>query len=394
MSDFLASASVGIRSWGRLGLADSSLKRIIQSSGNPRILDLFSIRRKHGRRASHAEQPMFMNKRLNSGFIIKHAVRRHERGDMLGDREIVTKVILPLTASDLSRGGHSFCVQERGFELRFREFLDAGEDDDTYSLDLARLRELAKLPSFDPFLLATWFRGDERPVSPVYFDIPDKDVANMERHFAAEISEVVGRAFGIDLGGKDDERSRKFARAILLGEQDEGMDMFRRAMALSEEEFKDGLFGWKGLLYYTWQLDRNLLDLKQFLISINDLVVDGSSVSEREYLNEMRRWILDETGRRWRRLRGSTETYRKSLDEFAAGNSSAQLSSFLLEAPKRFMELGEDLAAIHHVASYWKFWRSRMDERISARDALDIFDGFMKSLQTMRQDCEVQMMAA
>lgn len=366
----------------------------MQGGGNPRILDLFSIRRKHGRRSAHAEQPLFLNKRLNTGFIIKHAVRSHERGYMMGDRPIVTKIILPLTASDLSRGGHSFCMQERGFEMRFREFLDPNEEDDNYSLDMQRLRDLAKLPSFDPFLLAAWFKDDQRPVSNLYFDLQDAEIEKMECYFAAEISNVVGRAFGLELGDQDDERSRKFARAILSGEEDERLDLFRRAMSLDPDEFRDGLFGWKGLLYYTWQIDRILGDLKYFIMSLNDLIVDGASVSERELINELRRWILDETGRRWKRLRETTGIYRTALESFASGQSPSQLSDFLLAAPGHFLALGEDLAAIHHVTSYWKFWRSRYEERVAARDALDIFDGFVKSLQTMNIDNEVDMMAA
>ena len=375
-------------------MGHANLKRIIQGAASNRILDLFSVRRRHGSRASWNDAPLFRNKRLNCGFIIKHTVRPHERPYMLTDKPIVTKVILPLTVSDLSRGGHSFCLQERGFEARFRQFLETDCPDDPYSDDMSRLRDLAQLPSFDPFLLSSWSRFQEDPISPLYFDLTESDVETMERHFAREISEVVGRAVGIELGGRDDERSRKFARAILMGDQDERMDLFRQAMNLTSEEFKDGLFGWKGLLYYTWQMEKTVASLKTFAIQINDLVVDGSTLDEREMMNGMRRFILAETARRWGSLRQSIAAYRTALDGFASGESPTLLSDFLLAAPDLFMQLGEDLAAVQHVTSYWTHWRERSEDRIAVREALDLFEGFVKSLQMMRRKGEVEMLAA
>ena len=92
---------------------------MVQGGATPRILDLYSIARRFSRYDAHGNQPMFNDSRLNTGFLVKHTVRPHERPYLISDTPVATKIIVPVTVSNLNMGGHAFFVEERGFEPRF-----------------------------------------------------------------------------------------------------------------------------------------------------------------------------------------------------------------------------------------------------------------------------------
>ena len=55
--------------------ARADLRRVVKGGATTRILDLYSIARKHGHTDEHGEEPFFHNSRLNRCFIINHTVR-------------------------------------------------------------------------------------------------------------------------------------------------------------------------------------------------------------------------------------------------------------------------------------------------------------------------------
>lgn len=395
---FVTPGNCGARDLGK-STASANLKRIVQGGTSFRILDLYSIHRRFRHKSDHGNLPFFYNRRLNTAFLIKHTARKHERPYLVTDNPVVTKVIVPVTTSDLAMGGHSFFVEERGFEPKLREFIGQDSNELAYSHDLERLRDLAALPSFDPFLLSNRFRDHDSPVADLYFNISDQDLEKMEGYVADQVADMVNLAFNtVDVSLDDDgarQRAIRFARYILAGEEDERFDQLQHALDLDEAKYRAAIFGWKGILYYRWRISDEKDALRRFLIAINDLVVTGMTQSERFMIDEIRRDIISETRKRWRSLQTIMAEYETEYGRFATGGDPRAIRHILLKAPEFFAELGHDLSAVSHVTTYWDYWCGRREEEtMPARDAMDIFPGFLRSLTRDRGPDEANAQSA
>ena len=362
-------------------IARTDLRNILKGGATSRILDLHSIARRHGEREGHAEAPFFLHPRLNRAFIVKHTVRSHERSYVMSHQPVVTKVIVPLAESDLSLGGHAVFVEEFGFVAKMRTLFGRSHDPHLLDLDLTRLRELAALPCFDPFLLSQNFREHARPVDPLYFDISDEEIARMEAAVAREMVAVVTLAFGSKTSDEDGGRALRFAQSLLSNETEDRLSDLRHSLDMTPHEFKAGMFGWKGILYYRWSMSEAFAGLKLFLQQIANVSIVGLSDTERSEIEHMRRQIIDETRARWSNLNVVMTDYDAVFQRFSSGQDASGFKRFLLRAPSCFLDLGHDLSVISHVPGYWNFWdRQNTKGHLHAREALLLFANFLTSI--------------
>ncbi|RKQ96113.1 hypothetical protein [Maricaulis maris] len=361
---------------------DSNLKRLVQGGTTSRIFDLWSTSRRHAHDFDFDRRPVFQHRRLNHAFLIKHTVRPHERAILPAELAVVTKLIIPVSIDDLGMGGHALFIEERRGLPKLRKFLDlASSSGDSLDADIDRLRELAALPSFDPFLLADRFLKHERPVDPRYFDIAPKERKAMQAYVARQIASVVAMAFGQKNLAEDDERALKFAIELINGEETEKMNALRQTLGMTRDEFVKGMFGWKGVLYYRWKLNDVTDRLRRFVIDMDDLVIRGASANERQQINEIRRYILTETRQRWAALVSVLDDFNHEFERFCANGEATTIRNFLLKADGYFFHFGSDLSALTHVTSYWDYWWQHRDPgSLSARDAMEVFPSFLRSL--------------
>ncbi|OLF71328.1 hypothetical protein AWH62_12305 [Maricaulis sp. W15] len=359
----------------------SDLRNIVKGGATSRILDLHSIARRYGEYDAHADNPFFLHGRLNRCFIVKHTVRAHERPYVMSNQPVVTKVLVPLAHDDLALGGHAVFVEEIGFAGKMRTLFERKDEPHLLDLDLIRLRELAALPSFDPFLLAERFRDHVRPIDDCYFNITDAEVERMEQSVAKQIVSVVALAFGEEDGGRDDERAMRFTRQLLSGDLDGRMQALRKSLDMTEIEFKSGIFGWKGVLYYRWCMSEALSALKSFITQLKAVSIVGASDHEYNELQHMRRSIIEETRHRWKNLTSVMDEYEHVFGRFCRGEDVNGFRNFLLKAPTLFYDVGSDLSAVSHVPGYWSYWAKQNSKGfLQAREAMMLFSDFIASV--------------
>lgn len=372
-------------------IARSDLRNIVKGGATSRILDLHSIAQRHGEDERHSEAPFFLHPRLNRAFIVKHTVRAHERAYVMSRQPVVTKILVPLAESDLSLGGHAVFVEEIGFVAKMRTLFDRPHEPHLLELDMTRLRELAALPSFDPFLLAERYRDHTRPVAPLYFDISAGEIARMEDAVAQQIVSVVSLAFGSKTSGEDQGRALRFAQSLLSNETEDRLSDLRQSLDMTLPEFKAGMFGWKGILYYRWSMAEAFAGLKRFLQQISSVTIVGASSAERTEIEHMRRQILDETRARWMSLNSVMEEYDAVFRRFSTGQDTNGFKRFLLRAPSCFLDLGNDLSVISHVPGYWNFWDGQNTKGyLQAREAISIFADFVVSITRQQSDSDAK----
>jgi hypothetical protein len=144
--------------------------------------------------------------------------------------------------------------------------------------------------------------------------------------------------------------------ALLSNEGPERLDPIRAALRLDPEKFSEGVFSWRGFLYYKWSLEEFWPRIVKVLRDIKVIRPVGKIDSEQaQFLNEIKRSLI--LG-----VKASSEDVRRVLAVY--DNAYAQLTErqdpkvfreFLLDAPSLFVELGEKIGLMSHVASFWQY---------------------------------------
>lgn len=327
---------------------------LIRASGSTaRVLNLALVFERHGENEDYLNKPLFRNLRLNRSLIVKHVVRPHERELFARPTTIATKVILPYAVTQLELGGTSFMVDEMRFESLLREGAGGYKVPADLTADAELLRVLASLPSFDPFLLRERLRHMGIDPARVYFEIAEADITRMRAFVGNEIAQLVRLAFatgGADAGGL----SQRLADKLMTDETAKTLDPLRQTLRLSGEEYIEGVFAWKGFLYYKWLMDEIRPGLTEFRPRFAGLRVVRASSEERHQLSEMRRDILKKMDLALQRVDDTLLQYGVAFAALADGQPTA-FRDFLLKAPSLFIPIGEAVGVIRHIDSFWRF---------------------------------------
>jgi len=361
--------------YGKLSL----LKRGGSSS---RVIDLVSVAEAHCDTPSYHDAPLFQDRRLNSSFLIKHTLRPWEREQLGGTRVSATKVILPISDKDLDMGGHSIFVEDPTLAEKLSAHLGHNINAPKFKADIDRLRELALLPSFDPYLLHEHFRRTGTNVADLYFTISPAELQGISEFVAGQVNVLVRQAL------RDDSvasmtRSRKLASVLFEDSNSPKLDVLRRALKLSEDDYREGVFGWKGTLYYSWRAGHCHQDLIAFMKSLKAIDLKAMSVADRQEVRRMITAIGQHAAQRWSRLQAQLQSYHYEFTRFAERGDPAALTAFLLRAPDLFIEMGEDISRLQHVSAYWSFWtRGRELRALTGAEAFDLLPDFEAALMT------------
>ena len=353
---------------------------LIRSSGSTaRVLNLALVYERFGQTEEYSAKPMFKNPRLNRALILKHVVRPSERDLFTRPTTSATKVILPYAASALELGGVSFMVGEMRFEKLLRDAAGGYEDEGHFQSDAELLRMLATLPSFDPFLMRERLRHLGNDPARCYFDLAEADVARMRIFVGREISQLINLAFAT--GGRDaGDLSHRLAEKLMTDETAKSLDPLRMTLRLSGEEYIEGVFAWKGFLYYKWLMEEIRPGLADFKPRFAGLRISGATSEERQSLAETRRQILD-------KMRVAIERVDETLLEYGAAFASLTdgdpmaFRAFLLKAPSLFIPIGEAVGVVRHIDSFWRFrFAGGAIPMMDADEAIEVLHDFEQTL--------------
>lgn len=370
---------------------------LIRASGSTaRVLNLALTYERFGDTEDYNRKPMFRNTRLNRALILKHVVRPNERDLFSRPTTAATKVILPYAATELALGGVSFMVGEIRFERLLRDAVGGYDNEADFHADAELLRAMSALPSFDPFLLRERLRSLGVEPARAYFDIAEADLARMRAFVSAEISQLVNLAFAT--GGRDaGDLSKRLAEKLMTDETAQSLDPLRQTLKLSGDEYAEGVFAWKGFLYYKWLMQEIRPQLAEFKPRFASLRVTRTSSEERHELAETRRQILD-------KMRCAVERVDETLREYAvafaalAGGQPAAFRSFLLKAPSLFIPIGEAVGVVRHIDSFWRFRfpgaASAMMEADEAIEVLHDFEATLAGVEFVRTPAPAQAIAS
>lgn len=355
-----------------------SLRALERTASTSRVLNLIAIEAESSHRPEYVQHPLFKNKILNTALIIKHRLRNDDIYLFDEARPTATKIIIPFDRRDLGLGGQSVFVGQRGWTEVLVEACNASGD---MSRDLTTLRSMDNLPSLDPFLLREHLRRHGLNVANCYFALSPADYDAMQGFVTMEIAKLIELAYR-DVGGLGRAHAARLVEALLATDVDERLEPLRDTLVMEGESFKEGVFSWKGFLYYKWMLTKLWPKLTDVSNEIGRIVVTGQRDAETSrYLEEARKRLQGGVMVERSAILRTLKVYDDAFDSLVDNGRPQQFRDFLLRAPELFLSLGERVGVISHIASFWRY-RFPEGEAITAHvdEAIDIFMDFEAGL--------------
>jgi hypothetical protein len=367
---------------------DRSVRRLTaleQSASTARVLNLSATHRKHHLDPGLTEAPFFTHRLLDRSIILKHRLRPHEYGLFVTPKPTATKILIPIDNEDLRAGAHYAFVGQRDFEAvmqaAFGDSLRPGTRD-RIVLDL-----IDSLPSLDPFLLREQLRRHDIEPARIYFGISEADIQRMFDFVREQISSLVTLSSKEGSGGSSAGAGR-LVEKLLSNRPEDGFEPLKVTLKLSDKEYLDGVFAWRGFLYYKWQLDELRGAIAEVALEISSLSPRGPRDPEAtEYLPEARQRIRTAVGQAISRVQTLLDVYNKAYLGLTEGGKPLGFRDFLLTAPGMFTELGECLGGVQHIISFWRYrFPTGKTRLISPSELMDVFLDFEDSLIISPED--------
>ncbi len=348
------------------------------NASTARVLNLLMVYRKFGDTYEYREAPFFQNPVLNRCLIVKHRLRSNEYDMFDTPRTSATKVLVPIDHTDLKMGARFMFVGQ----TRFTELMEGalGIPYEPNSPDIRMLQLIDSIPSLDPFLLREQLRRAGLHPARCFFEVTEADVNRMFSFVQNEISPLIHMSCGNDAAMT--VYASRLVNKIMSSEIDSELDPLREVLQLDPRQFDEGIFCWKAFLYYKWQLSELMPRLRAVVQEIN--TVKSQATSDIEMLSQIeatRSQVRRQVAQACHRVRSTLDIYDDAYAELIKNGRAGPFRGFLLSAPSMFRELGERLAGIDHIVSFWRF-RFPKDRlaRVAPEELCDIFHDFESGL--------------
>ena len=333
---------------------DRSIRSLTALTGasTSRVLNLAAIAVANGDNADHRSTPFFTSSIMNSCILLKHRVRSDETYMFPDSRPVATKIIVPFDIKDLKAGGRSFFVNQRGYHENLRSI--GNYNTRSMERDLAVLRIVNALPSLDPFLLREHLRGHSIDAADCYFSISPADRQAMQDYVMLEIRRLIELATGGGEGGH--ASTTRLVEALLSSQVDEKLEPLRLTLSMDPADFREGVFSWRGFLYYKWCMERVWPDILTVLRAIRTVTPLGPMDSEaKAFLRQSQMNIIEKVRDAGQAVQKILKIYDAAYDDLVKHQAPKTFRDFLLSAPYLFVDLGEKMGVISHIVSFWRF---------------------------------------
>jgi hypothetical protein len=205
----------------------------------------------------------------------------------------------------------------------------------------------------------------------------------MQDFVAMEINNLIRLTYAT--AGEGSSYSSKLVQVLLSTEINEHLEPLRIALRLEGEDYREGVFSWKGFLYYKWVLNDLWPKLVDVLREMPQIRVTGHKDPElMAYIDRTRRRLIDTVDHKRREVTEALDVYDRAFADLTKNGKPLAFRNFLLRAPKMFLMLGERIGVISHITSFWRY--RFPDARSLAApidEVLDILKDFEQNITTV-----------
>jgi hypothetical protein len=148
----------------------------------------------------------------------------------------------------------------------------------------------------------------------------------------------------------------KIISALLSSEVGEKLEPLRATLRLGTEEFREGVFSWRGFIYYKWSMAELKPQVLKVLRDLNTIRIGGRADTEMlAFLSASKRAIVVAVKNNVDAVNGILEVYDKAYAALTENEDPKAFRDFLLDAPPLFLQMGEKIGAMSHIASFWRY---------------------------------------
>jgi len=159
------------------------------------------------------------------------------------------------------------------------------------------------------------------------------------------------------------------------------LEPLRQGMGMSKPDFEEGVFCWKGLIYYKWTLGDLLPKVRPVAAQIVAVRPEGPVTDEeRNLIAGAQSRLGNGIDRACETVRMTLKVYEDAYANLTRNGHPESFRDFLMKAPGLFYELGERLGSVHHIISFWRFRfpdGSRL--KVGAEELVDLLADFEAS---------------
>jgi hypothetical protein len=358
-----------------------SLVHLQNSASTARVLNLLSTWHRHKDKPEFTAQPFFQNSRLNRAMILKHRLRQDELDLFDSPRLTATKIVFPLDPKDLKFGGRFAFIGQKNFDYLLEDVI--GKNPKNEALDLPLLKLLDELPSLDPFLIREELKRNGYQPAGCYLELSEADLKRIFAFVQSEIEPLVRMSLGGQTGLAG--QTARLVEKILSNTLDLEMQPLRQVLRLNEAEFAEGIFCWKGFLYYKWVYGGIAEKMPQIVHTVVHTNPMGRmDANTRATLERVRTVLVDRIMSTSNAIKTSLDNYDSAYLELTKNANPLAFRDFLLKSPALFVEIGERLGVLQHLTSFCLFrFPPNRRASIGVEELLDIFNDFEANLYTV-----------
>lgn len=327
----------------------------LEGAASSRVLNLAAIGRAQAENDGHKTNPLLKSRVLNNAIFLKHRLRADEEGLFQIPRAQATKIIMPFDPANLKAGGHALLIGQRGFKQMLQE-VGRYKNPEDLTRDLHVLRVIDKTPSLDPFLLRENLRNEGIAADAAYFDISPADQSKMFEYSAREIGRLTALLGVSDHPSRRSGATARMVEALLSSEVNERLEPLRLTLGMNAESFAEGVFSWRGFIYYKWSLEEFWPALLKCLRELKAIAPLGRiDTDQREFFEDSKRQILQGTKFNSDRVRAILGIYDHAYAGLIERADPKAFREFLLSAPDLFLEIGQKMGSMTHLTSFWQY---------------------------------------
>jgi len=351
----------------------ASLDNVISSS---RVLNLNKIYKMQRNSAEYTSKPLFSNNLLNRSILLKHRLRENERNQFADGRSVATKILFPIETMELKLGAQYLFVGQRDFEDRLCEILQEKSFD--LGGDVVTLQLLDSIPSLDSYLLREFLeRGGIRPAD-CYLENGIADRKPIQQFILNEISALAQMSFGLDEYGA---KAPALIEELLSPKAAEVTDELRQTLQMEKPAYRQGLFFWKAILFYKWQIQKIIPVAEKVFREIRRIKPVGLiGKSDRLMIESLRNKIAYKFSLIFSEAHEILSIYNQSYEELINTGNVMGFKEFLISSSQIFTQLGESYNDVSHIVN---FWRYRPKKGHSVAVTLEVLASMLEELDSM-----------
>ena len=345
--------------------------------GSPRVFNCNVLTKQILAKDPTAPQ-FFRNKQLNTILLIKDNAPEANRK---GGSSVGTKLYFPFNADNIYEGGRTIFVHDRQFKSAiFGQFGEGALSPEEFAEDMRIIAILDKLPSLDPFLMKDALLRARMEMNNDYFVISQEAWSEIEQFMLLRFEPLVKAAF--PEASSSGDKARQFINAIWEARDLAALKPLVDAFRLPENEALDIFASWKGIVYYSFQYQRQKVQLMELMkwLQASSSAGTGVPANEKKEMLEMINLVMSQLKSEWQTIETIERRYEDAYDKmFKHKTGSADFLAFLKDSNKTYWDLGNSIGKTNQGIYCWKTMTSRFqDGKVSWQQLQEIMHILVK----------------